>query len=87
MNASEIKDLLLWSAAVNYAVLVIWMVAFTFAHGWLFRLHSRWFRISEPAFDAIHYAGMAVYKILVLVFNVAPLLAMIMTGAGALPGA
>jgi len=45
---------------------------FVFAHDWMSRLHGRWFRLSPERFDSIHYAGMAVYKIGILLFNVAP---------------
>jgi hypothetical protein len=62
---------------VNYLILLWWFGVFVFAHGWMYRLHSRWFRISEERFDAIHYGGMAAYKIGILLFNLAPLLTLI----------
>ena len=37
-------------------------------------LHGRWFRLSNEQFDTVHYAGMAVYKIGVLLFNLVPFL-------------
>lgn len=46
-------------------------------HDAIHRLHARWFRITREQFDAIHYAGMALCKILVLVLFVAPLLALL----------
>jgi hypothetical protein len=46
----------------------------------MYRMHSRWFRISEERFDAIHYAGMAAYKIGILLFNLAPLVALLICG-------
>jgi hypothetical protein len=39
-------------------------------------MHTRWFKLSVETFDAIHYAGMATYKIGVLLFNLVPLLAL-----------
>jgi hypothetical protein len=43
----------------------------------MYRLHSRWFRISEERFDAIHYAGMAAYKIGILLLNLVPFVALL----------
>jgi hypothetical protein len=43
----------------------------------MYRLHGRWFRIPEDRFDAIHYAGMAVYKIGILLLNLVPLVALL----------
>ena len=73
MTLNETKDFLLWSLGLNYAVLLIWFLAFVLAHDWLYALHGRWFKLSAEAFDAVHYAGMAVYKIGILLLNLVPL--------------
>ena len=75
MNPDAIKTLLLYSLAFNYALLMTWFAAFSLAHDRLYRLHSRWFRLSPEAFDALHYAGMAFYKIGIIILNIAPLVA------------
>ena len=36
----------------------------------------RWFALPDASFDAIHYGGMAAYKIGILLFNLAPLAAL-----------
>ena len=79
MSIEALRHLLLGSLLINYAVLFVWFFVFVFARGWLHRLHGRWFRLSEPTFDAIHYGGMAVYKIGILLFNVAPFIALCLT--------
>ena len=76
MTAIEIREILLWSLVVNYGILIIWFAAFRFAHDPLYRIHSRWFKLSAETFDAIHYAGMAIYKVGVLLLNLAPFIAL-----------
>jgi hypothetical protein len=76
VTTSEIKHLLLWCAGLNYALLFIWSGTFIFAHDWMYRWHSRWFKLSRETFDAMHYAGLAVYKIGVLLLNLIPLIAL-----------
>ena len=76
MNLDTLRDVLLWSMVVNYGVLLIWFAAFTLAHDRIYALHHRWFSISRETFDALHYGGMAVYKIGVLLLNLAPLVAL-----------
>ena len=56
---AELKAFLLWCTLINYAVLIVWFGALTFAHEWMFRLHTRWFRISREMFDGIPYGAMA----------------------------
>lgn len=69
----NLKQFLIWSTVINHIVLCIWFAAFAGARNWLYRLHGRWFRLAPETFDAIHYGGMTLYKILVLAFNVVPL--------------
>ena len=80
MEIGTLRDVLLWSTVVNYAVLFVWFGVFVFAHDWMFRMHTRWFQLSRQSFDAIHYGGIAFYKIGVLLLNVAPLVALLIIG-------
>jgi hypothetical protein len=75
MTSIELTRFLIYSAFVNYIILIVWFLAFLTAHDWLYRLHARWFKLAPESFDAIHYGGMAVYKIGILLFNLAPLFA------------
>ncbi len=72
MDIIVIKHFLAWSTVLNYAVLLMWFAAFSYGHGWIYRLHARWFKLPVETFDALHYAGMAVYKIGILLFNLVP---------------
>ena len=76
MYINEIRDILLWCVGINYGILIIWFGCFMRAHDWLYRLHVRWFKLSNQTFDTIHYAGMAAYKIGIMLFNLVPLLAL-----------
>lgn len=78
MNDHPLFRFLLWSTLINYAVLIAWFLAFAFARDGLRKLHGRWFRLPDATFDAIHYGGMAVYKIGILLFNLVPLLALLL---------
>lgn len=76
MTSEFLFRLLAWSLAINYAVLLVWFLALVLARDWVRNLHGIWFRIPDDAFDAIHYGGMAIYKIGILLFNLTPLLAL-----------
>lgn len=53
-----------------------WFLWILFAHDFVYRMHSKWFKVSVEKFDAIHYAGIAFYKIIIFVFNIVPYLAL-----------
>lgn len=76
MNMAVAKEMLLWSLGVNYSALIVWFCVFAIAHDQVYRLHTRWFKLSVETFDTLHYGGMGVYKIGILLFNVAPLIAL-----------
>jgi hypothetical protein len=77
MAITTVRDLLIWSLVFNYVILLVWFAALTLAHERIYRLHTRWFALSRETFDAIHYGGMAIYKIGVLLLNLAPLVAVL----------
>ncbi|MCG6535439.1 MAG: hypothetical protein L7F78_12275 [Syntrophales bacterium LBB04] len=76
MTVNDLKEILLWCVGINYGILLIWFGVFFLAHDWLFRIHTRWFKLSVETFDVLNYAGMAMYKIGVLLLNLVPLIAL-----------
>lgn len=75
MNTALLREFFLWCAVVNLGVLLVWFAVFVLGRDRIYRLHSRWFRLTPEQFDAIHYERMALYKIGILLFNVAPCVA------------
>jgi hypothetical protein len=73
MTANESKEVLLWCVGMNYALLLVWFGVFVYAHDWVYRMHTRWFKLSVETFDAVNYAGMAIYKIGIILLNLVPL--------------
>jgi hypothetical protein len=61
-------------------LLLWWFLFFTLAHDWIYRFHSKWFDVSVDKFDAIHYAGMGIFKIGIILFNLVPYLALRIVG-------
>jgi hypothetical protein len=76
MSVDVLRMTLFWSALLNYGVLLCWFVVFVRAHDWMQRMHGRWFHLSREQFDAVHYAGMAIYKVGILLFHLIPALAL-----------
>lgn len=77
MIINELKEFLIWSTVINYGVIFLWFGVFMFAHDWMYRMHNSWFRLSVETFNAIHYAGIAFYKIGVLLLNLVPLIVLL----------
>ncbi len=76
MTAETLRDVLGWCTAINFGVLLVWIVGFVVAHDLIFRIHGKWFSLSQERFDTIHYTGMAFFKMSIFLFNLAPYLAL-----------
>ncbi len=76
MTVEIIRDVLAWCAVINYALLLLWFLVFSLAHDWLYRVHGKWFTVPVDNFDAIHYAGMAFFKLCIFLFSLTPYLAL-----------
>jgi hypothetical protein len=76
MTLAILKSFLLWSFAINYGVLLLWVLVTAIAHDLLYRVSARVFRIPEQTFDAVNYGGIVAYKIGILFFLLAPWLAL-----------
>ncbi len=80
MTIEMIRAALGWCSIINMGLLLWWFFAITVLHDLLYRMHSKWFKIPVETFDAIHYAGIAFYKIAILVFNIIPYFALRIVG-------
>lgn len=65
-----------YSFAVNAAMLLIWWLALVFARDLVYNIHSKWFAVSKERFHEIHYSGLMTFKMLIIGFNLAPLIAL-----------
>ncbi|MBU1190106.1 MAG: hypothetical protein KKA36_02280 [Gammaproteobacteria bacterium] len=80
MTLDQLREFLGWCAVMNIGLLLWWFLFFALAHDLVYRLHGKWFTLSVERFDAIHYAGMAYFKLTVFVFNVVPYFALRIVG-------
>ena len=74
MTIEDLTRFLAWCSLVNMVFLFLWWAGFVAARDRIYALHTRWFRLSEERFDAVHYSGMALWKMLFLVLNLVPYL-------------
>jgi hypothetical protein len=80
VTIESIRAVLAWCSVIDIGLLLCWFLFFSLAHDWMYRFHTKWFNLSVEKFDAIHYAGMALLKLGILLFNLVPYLAMRIVG-------
>jgi hypothetical protein len=70
------RSFFLWCSVINYALLGLWALLATLGRGWLYGLVGRVFPMSREQFDLLNYAGITLYKVGVLLFNIVPLISL-----------
>lgn len=80
MALETVRSVLAWCSVINLLLLLWWFSFFFLAHDWTYRYHSRWFDIPEDRFDTIHYAGITLFKLGILLFNLVPYFALRIVG-------
>lgn len=54
MTVDILRGVLGWCAVINMGMLLWWFLFLAFAHDWVYRMHSKWFKIPVETFNAIH---------------------------------
>lgn len=77
MNAEIVQEFLLWCLLLNLGIYTFSAIASIVLRNFMARTHGKMFGISEEtAYNAI-YTYLAAYKLLIIVFNFVPWLAMV----------
>ena len=80
MDIIIVRNFFMWCTIVNVLLLILSFLICAFAGDWIYGNHSKWFKISREAFNITIYSFLGLYKILVLVFNIVPWIALIIVG-------
>jgi hypothetical protein len=80
MEISILKSFLLWCSIINGGMLLLSSAMLIFAGGWVYVIHSKLFGISRDAFNIMIYCFIGVYKMLWLMLNVVPYVALLIAG-------
>jgi len=80
MDIDAIRAFFMWCTIMNGGLLILSFLLVVFAREWAFRMHSRWFTISRDSFNVMVDCFLGFYKILVIVFNLVPYIALVIIG-------
>lgn len=80
MDIVHVRAFFLWCTVLNGTLLGLSVLILTFTGDWVYRMHGKWFGLSRDAFNVIIYAFLGAFKVLVLVFNVVPYVALLIVG-------
>ena len=76
MTMETLRAFFGWCTILNWAVLLLWFVMLLVGSGFVYRVHGRLFDLDTAQLRAIHYRAMAYYTTGIMLFNLAPYLAL-----------
>ena len=82
MRIYIIRAFFKWCTIINGGLLIFWSLLLRYAGDWVFGMHSGWIPITRDAFHGEIYLLLGFFKIIVIVFNLVPYLALVIVGRG-----
>ncbi len=75
MDLDRLQDFLLWSLLVNAGIYLISLVGVLSLRRFMRQIHAKLFGVSEETANKVIYQYLAIYKLLLIVFNLVPWIA------------
>lgn len=80
MDIETLTRFFMWCTIINGALLGLWTIMLILAPDLVYRTQSKWFPIPRETFDVVIYSFLGLFKIIFLVFNVVPYVALLIVG-------
>lgn len=77
MDLETARTFFMWCTILNGGLLIFSFVILAAARDRVYRIHSRLFPLSREAFNTVIYALLGAFKIIWLIFNVVPWIALL----------
>lgn len=78
MGIDTLTTVFMWCTIINGGLLVLWTVFTAFAPNVVYRTQSMWFPIPRETFNVVMYSFLGVFKIVFLMFNLVPYIALLL---------
>ena len=77
MDLQTVTTFFMWCTIINGGILLLWTVFSVFAADLVYRTQSKWFPIPREIFNVVMYSFLGLFKIVFLVFNAVPYVALL----------
>ena len=80
MNIQTLTTFFMWCTIINGGLLAFRTILLILAPNFVYRTQRIWFPIPRETFNLVMYAFLGLYKIVFLVFNLVPYVALLIIG-------
>jgi len=72
MNIENLTSFFMWCCVINGSLLLFWTFMCIVLPDTVYRLQSKWFPMSRDSYTLAMYSFLGLFKVLFLIFNLAP---------------
>lgn len=80
MDIQTLTTFFMWCTIINGGLLLLWTVFCVLTPELVYRTQKMWFPIPRDTFDVLIYSFLGLFKIIYLIFNVVPYIALLIVG-------
>ena len=80
MDITAVRAFFMWCTILNGGLLILSSLILVFAGDFVYRIHSKWFPMPRETFNVVIYSFLGLFRIIILVFNVVPYVALLIIG-------
>lgn len=80
MDIHILTTFFMWCTIINGTILILWTVFIMFTPDLVYRTQCKWFPIPRDIFNVVIYSFLGLFKIVFLVFNIVPYVALTIVG-------
>ena len=80
MDIQTLTNFFMWCTIINGGLLILWTVFMVFTPDLVYRIQNHWFPIPRESYNVVIYAFLGLVKLLFLVFNAVPYVALLILG-------
>ncbi|OXU14709.1 DUF6868 family protein [Sedimentisphaera salicampi] len=83
MTLIEIRNVLGWCSLINVLLIAFGALLVIALRSEMYKIHSKFFPMDEQQYSAVMFSCLGLYKLLIVVFNIVPYIALWIVTAGA----
>jgi len=80
MDIQALTRFFMWCTIINAGLLVFSFIMLLLAQDFVYSMHSKWFNIPRQTFNVAIYSFLGFFKIIFILFNLVPYLALLIIG-------
>ena len=77
MNMEQLTELFKWMCIINIALLLFSTFVLIALKSMMVKMHSQMFGVTESQISVVAYAYLGMFKVLIIVFNIVPYIALL----------